>query len=64
MIESELAFNKLGFMGRFQTVSFLHVEYSRKFVNLSVVEITYTMNTNQEFEKILEVLRTVYINMY
>ena len=64
MIESVLAFNKLGLMGRFQIVSFLHVVYSRVFVNLSLVEITYIMKTHQELEKILEVSSAVYINMY
>ena len=64
MIHSELAFNKLVLMGRFQIVSSLYAVYSREFINLSLVEITYTMNTHQELEKILEVSSTVYINMY
>ena len=64
MIESVLPFNNLGLMGRFQIVSFLHVVYSREFVNLSLVEITYIMKTHQELEKILEVSSAVYINMY
>ena len=38
--------------GRFQIVSFLHVVYSGKFVNLSLVEITYIINTHQESEEI------------
>ena len=64
MIDSELAFNKLGIMGRLQIVSFLHVLYSREFVNISLVEITYIMNTHQELEDNLEVSSGVYINMY
>ena len=64
MIESVLAFNKLGLMGRFQMVSFLHVVYSREFVNLSLVEITHITKTHQELEKILEVSSAVYIKMY
>ena len=64
MIKSELVFNKLGLMGRFQIASFLHVVYSREFVNLSLRKITYIMNTHQELEKILEVSSAVYINMY
>ena len=64
MMGSELAFNRLGLMGRFQIVSFLHVVYSHEFVNLSLVGITYIMNTNQELEEILEVSSAVYINMY
>ena len=64
MIESVLAINKFGVMARFQIVSFLHVVYSREFVNLSLVEITYIMKTHQELEKILEVSSAVYINMY
>ena len=63
MMGSELAFNRLGLMGRFQIVSFLHVVYSHEFVNLSLVGIT-CMNTNQELEEILEVSSAVYINMY
>ena len=63
MMGFELAFNRLGLMGRFQIVSFLHVVYSHEFVNLSLVGITY-MNTNQELEEILEVSSAVYINMY
>ena len=64
MINSELAFNKLGLMGKFQIVSFLHVVHSGEFVNLSLVEITYIMNTHQELGKIFEVSSAVYINMY
>ena len=64
MIESVLAINKLGVMARFQIVSFPHVVYSREFVNLWLVEITYIMKTHQELEKILEVSSAVYINMY
>ena len=64
MIGSELAFNKLGLMGRFQIVSFLHVVYSREFVNLSLVEITYILNTHQELEEILEVSSSFNMNMY
>ena len=64
MTESELAFNKLGVMGRLQIVSFLLAVYSREFVDLSLKEINYVMNTHQELEKILEVSRTVYINMH
>ena len=64
MIESVLPFNKLGFMDRFQKVSFFHVVYSREFVNLSLVVITYIMKTHQELPKILEVSSAVYINMY
>ena len=47
MIDSKLAFNKLGLMGRFQIVFFLHVVYSRELINLLFVEITYIMNTHQ-----------------
>ena len=64
MIDSELAFNRLGLMGRFQIVSFLHVVYSHEFVSLYLVGITYIMNTNQELEEILEASSAVYINMY
>ena len=64
MTDFELAFNKLGLMGRFQIVSFFHVVYSHEFVNLSLVEITYIMNTHQESEDILEVSSAVYINIY
>ena len=49
MIESELAFIKLGLIGRFQIVTFFHVLYSHEFVNLSLVEITYIMNTHHHF---------------
>ena len=59
MIDSELAFNKLGLMGRFQIVSSLHVVYSREFVNISLVEVSYIMNTHQELEEILEVSSAV-----
>ena len=62
MIDSELTFKKLGLMGRFQMVSFLHVVHSRGFVSLSFVEISYIMNTHQELDEILEVLSTVYVN--
>ena len=62
MTDSELAFKKLGFMGRFQIVSFLHVVHSCRFVNLSFVELSYIMNTHQELDVILEVSSTVYIN--
>ena len=74
MIDSELTFKKLGLMGRFQIVSFLHVVHSRGFVtflhvvhsrgfvSLSFVEISYIMNTHQELDEILEVSSTVYIN--
>ena len=64
MIDSELAFNKAGLMGRFQIVSFPHAVYSCEFVNLSLVEITYIMNTHQESEEILKVSSRVYINIY
>ena len=64
MIESVLAFNRLVLMGRFQIVSFLHVVYSREFVNFLLVEITYIMKAHQELEKTLEVSSAVYINMY
>ena len=64
MIESVLPFNKLWLMGRFQIASFLQVVYSREFVSLSLVEITYIMKTHQELAKILEVSSAVYINMY
>ena len=60
MIDSELTFKKLGLMGRFQMVSFLHVVHSRGFVSLSFVEISYIMNTHQELDEILEVSRAVY----
>ena len=62
MIDSKLTFKKVVPMSRFQTVSFLHVVYSRHFVNLSFVEICYIMNTHQELDEILEVSSTVYIN--
>ena len=64
MIESKLDFNKLGLIGRFQLVSFLHVVHSREFSNLLLVEMTYIMKTHQELEKILDVSSTVHINMY
>ena len=62
MIDSELTFKKLGLMGRFQKVSFLHVVHSRGFVSLSFVEISYIMNTHQELDEILEVSSPFYIN--
>ena len=61
MIDLELIFKKLGLMGRFQIVSFLHVVHSRGFVSRSFVEISYIMNTHQELDEILEVSSTVYI---
>ena len=64
MIESELAFNKLGLMGRFQIISSLHAVYSGEFGNLSLVEMTYIMKTHQELEKILEISSAVYLNTY
>ena len=51
-------------MGRFRVVSFFHIVHSHEFVNLSVVEITYIMNTHQESEEVLEVLSAVCINIY
>ena len=62
MIDSELTFKKLGLMGRFQIVFFLHVPHSRGFISLSFVEISYIMNTHQELNEMLEVLSTIYIN--
>ena len=62
MIDFELTFKKLGLMGRFQIVSFLHVVHSCGFVSLSFVEISYIMNTHQELDEILEVSSTFYIN--
>ena len=59
MIDCELTFNKLELMGRFQIISFLHVVYSREFDHLSLVEITYIMNTHQELDEILEVSSAV-----
>ena len=64
MIDSELAFNKLGLMGRFPKFCIFNVVNSCEFVNLSLVEITYIMNTHQETEEILEVSSTVYKNIY
>ena len=55
IIYSELTFKKLGLMGRFQIVSFLHVVHARGFFSLSFVEISYIMNTHQELDEILEV---------
>ena len=55
MIDSKLTFNNLVLIGRFQKFSFLHVVYSPEFVNFSLVEITYIMNTHQELDEILEV---------
>ena len=59
MTDCELTFNKLELMGRFQIISFLHVVYSREFDHLSLVEITYIMNTHQELDEILEVSSAV-----
>ena len=62
MIDSELNFEKLGLLGRFQIAFFLHVVYSRDFFNLSCVEISYIMNTHQGLDEILEVSSTFYIS--
>ena len=64
MIDSELAFNKLGLKERFQIVSVLHVVYLCKFFSILLVGITYILNTHQESKEIMEVSSAVYINMY
>ena len=48
----------------FKITSFLHIVYSREFVNVSLLEITYIMNTHHKLEKTLKVWRAVYLNMY
>ena len=62
MIDSELTFDKLGLMSRFQIASFLHVVYLRDFFNLPCLEISYIMNTHQGLDEILEVSSTFYIS--
>ena len=51
-------------MGRIQIVSFLHIGYSRDFVYVSFVEISYIMNTHGELDEMSQVSSAVYVNIY